>query len=49
MDIIVKGARLVDANSTQIIVSYHDECCAHASEYSKHAWKIDGQGGQMVH
>jgi hypothetical protein len=47
MDIIVKGARLVDADSIQIIVSYHDECCAQASEYSKFAWKIDGQGGQL--
>ena len=26
------------------IVSYHDECCAHASDYSKFAWKLDGEG-----
>ena len=25
MDIIVTGARLVDANSTELIISYHDE------------------------
>ena len=40
MDIIVKGARLVDANSTQIIVSYHNECCAHASEYRNMLGKL---------
>jgi hypothetical protein len=27
MDIIVTGARLVDANGTEMIISYHDECC----------------------
>jgi hypothetical protein len=41
----VVGARL-EAHG-EIIVSFHDECCSHASEHESRRWMKSGSGGRM--
>jgi hypothetical protein len=43
----VRGARLQDAEQKQVVVSYHDECCCHASDHETRRWSMAGKGGVM--
>jgi hypothetical protein len=42
----VQGARLGDGR-LRTIVSFHDECCSHASEHESRRWMKTGTGGRM--
>jgi hypothetical protein len=47
MDRQVVGQRLRVQTSQRHIISYHVECCCHASDYEKRRWSIAGKGGKM--
>ncbi|KAJ1428593.1 hypothetical protein B484DRAFT_393894 [Ochromonadaceae sp. CCMP2298] len=47
MNTVVRGSRLVDPTIKQHIISYHDECCAHASDAVTRRWMVAGKGGKM--
>jgi hypothetical protein len=47
MDKAVIGAHLRDQTRQRHIISYHDVCCCHASDYEKRRWSTAGKGGKM--
>jgi hypothetical protein len=47
MDKAVIGAHLRDQTRQRHIISYHDECCCHASDSEKRRWSTAGKGGKM--
>jgi hypothetical protein len=47
MDRQVVGRRLVEQTAVRHVVSYHDECCIHASDCEKRRWATAGKGGKM--
>jgi transposase len=48
MNTVVRGARLLaDSTIKQRIISYHDECCANASDAVTRRWMMAGKGGKM--
>jgi hypothetical protein len=44
----VPGARLIDPAVQRVIVSWHDECCCHASDGESRRWMKVGSGGKMA-
>lgn len=47
MDEEVRGARLVDPLVQRVVVSFHDECAAHATEGHTLCWRFPGSGGKL--
>jgi hypothetical protein len=49
MDRQVVGRRLVEQTAVRQsgVISYHDECCIHASDCVKRRWATAGKGGKM--
>jgi hypothetical protein len=41
------GSRLVDPTAQRVVVSWHDECCCHASDSERRRWMKVGSGGKM--